>query len=170
MKNKCGFTLIEMLGTIILIGILGTIAVAGVTKYLGKSREEAYDLLKNTVYEAVSNCAAESNCILFNDVTFSVEELKQKGYIDSFKNPKDNSKECNGKVTVKVKKSEGTGDITKYNTNECENSECINGNNRVEIDEAYDKYLYKVEVECDGFTKNKTKYYPNGIEEKDWEE
>ena len=33
MKNNKGFTLIEMLGTVVILGIIGTIVVAGVTKY-----------------------------------------------------------------------------------------------------------------------------------------
>ena len=37
MKNKKGFTLIEMLGTVVILGIIGTIAVTAVTKYLGSS-------------------------------------------------------------------------------------------------------------------------------------
>lgn len=161
MKNSKGFTLIEMLGTIAILGILGTIVVAGVTKYLGSSRKKAYKMLHDAAYEAVSNCASESNCILSNNSTITVDELKSKGYLDSFKNPKSNSGDCTGKVTVKVKESSGTGKINS--------SDSLYGNKKVEIDEANTKYLYKVEVSCTGF-KEEPIYYPNGTTEEDWNE
>lgn len=168
MKNRYGFTLIEMLGTIVILGVLGTIAVAGVTKYLKQSRQKAYDMLKDAAYEAVSNCASESNCILSDNAEFTVAELIEKGYLDSFKNPKNSSEECTGKVVVKVKSATGTGKITESNTGDCESGNCINGNKKVEVDEAYSSYLYKVTVNCSGFTNQDPSYYPKGTTETDW--
>ena len=160
MKNNKGFTLIEMLGTVVILGVIGTIAVAGVTKYLVNSRKEAYKMLQDAAYEAVNNCASESNCILSNGTDISISDLKSKGYLDSFKNPKNSSQECSGTVTVRIKENSGNGNITS-------SSYGISGNKKVEVDEANTKYFYKVIVNCDGFDKT-PKYYPNGTTEEDW--
>ena len=97
-------------------------------------------------------------------------DLKALGYIDSFKNPKDESKECSGTVTVQIVESTGTGSINGYNSGECDgnDSNCLNGNYKVEVDEAYNKYLYKVEVSCDGI-KNEPSYYPTGTSKEDYD-
>ena len=68
-----------MLGTVVILGIIGTIAVTAVTKYLGSSRKEAYKMLQDALYEAVNNCASESNCILSDGTTMTVSDLKNKG-------------------------------------------------------------------------------------------
>lgn len=157
MSNNKGFTLIEMLGTIVILGIIGTIAIAGVTKYLGSSRKEAYKMLQDALYEAVNNCASEGNCILSNGTTIDVSLLKEKGYLDSFKNPKDSSKECSGNVEVRVVQSDSNGKINS-----------IDENGKVDVNEANTKYLYKVTINCSGFNDNTPRYYPNGTTEKEW--
>ena len=168
MKNNKGFTLIEMLGTVVILGIIGTIAVTAVTKYLVSSRKEAYKMLQDALYEAVSNCASESNCNLSNDTTMTVSDLKNKGYLDSFKNPKNSSKECDGSVVVKIVESSGSGKIKNYSSSNCSDGpNCINGNSKVEVDEANTKYFYKVIVNCDGFDST-PRYYPNGTTEEEW--
>ena len=169
MSNNKGFTLIEMLGTIVILGIIGTIAIAGVTKYLGSSRKEAYKMLQDALYEAVSNCASESNCILSNGTAIDVSELKEKGYLDSFKNPKNSFKECSGSVVVKIVESSGSGKIKGYDSSSCSDtdSNCINGNSKVEVDEDNTKYFYKVIVNCDGFDST-PRYYPNGTDNEGW--
>lgn len=160
MKNNKGFTLIEMLGTVVILGVIGTIAVAGVTKYLVNSRKEAYKMLYDAAYEAVNNCASESNCILSDSTDISISDLKSKGYLDSFKNPKNSSQECSGTVTVRIKENSGNGNITS-------SSDSIYGNKKVEVDEANTKYFYKVIVNCDGFDST-PRYYPNGTTEEEW--
>ena len=42
--NKKGFTLVELLGVIILLGILATIAVVGYSNYLGNSKKKAFTI------------------------------------------------------------------------------------------------------------------------------
>ncbi len=157
MKNNKGFTLIEMLGTVVILGVIGTIVITGVTKYLGGSRKEAYKMLQDALYEAVNNCASESNCILSDGTTIYVSELEEKGYLDSFKNPKDSSKECIGSVDVKVVQSDNNGKVNS-----------INGQSgKVDVNEANTKYLYKVDINCSGFNST-PRYYPNGTTEEEW--
>ena len=44
MNNK-GFTLVEILATIAILGILSGIVIGGVQKYIEKSRQQAYDTM-----------------------------------------------------------------------------------------------------------------------------
>ena len=169
MKNNKGFTLIEMLGTVVILGIIGTIAVTAVTKYLGSSKKEAYKMLQDAAYEAVNNCASESNCILSDGTTIQISELKEKGYLDSFKNPKNSSKECSGSVEVKIEETYGSGKIENYNSSDCSDDDpnCKNGNAKVEVDESNTKYYYKVTLDCEGFDST-PRYYPNGTDNEGW--
>ena len=40
LKNKKGFSLVELLAVIVIVGILATLAVAGVTRYVNGARRE----------------------------------------------------------------------------------------------------------------------------------
>ncbi len=56
MKNKKGFTLVEMLAVIVILGLLMAIAVQSVTKYIEKSRRDTYIA---TAREYITVAAAE---------------------------------------------------------------------------------------------------------------
>ena len=47
MKNNKGFTLIEVLGTLVLVSIVVVIGVMTFSETLSVSKEEAYKLMKN---------------------------------------------------------------------------------------------------------------------------
>ena len=51
MNNK-GFSMIELLGVIVIIGILAGLAIPAVTKYIGKTRDRAYDNIYESAYSA----------------------------------------------------------------------------------------------------------------------
>lgn len=55
MKDKRGFTLVELLATITILGIISSIAVVSVTKYLEQAKKSTYADLERTVYEAARN-------------------------------------------------------------------------------------------------------------------
>lgn len=55
MKDKKGFTLIEVMGVIILLGIIATIAVPTVERYVTSSREKSYETTIYKIIEAARN-------------------------------------------------------------------------------------------------------------------
>lgn len=62
MKNKKGFTLIEILAVVAILGILSLIAVPNVLKYLKTSQEQAMITQENTI-AAAANLYNEDYCI-----------------------------------------------------------------------------------------------------------
>ena len=50
--NKKGFTMVELLAVIVILGVLGTIGVVVTNKYLVQSREKSYRILSQTIYES----------------------------------------------------------------------------------------------------------------------
>lgn len=102
MLNKKGFTLMEMLGAVALIGILGTVAVVGTQKYIAKSRAKSYKTMSQSIYEAAENCAIEGNCDFVSQNTISTDNLIDDGYLDDLKNPIQSKSDCRGTVSVSV--------------------------------------------------------------------
>lgn len=95
--NKQGYTLIEVLAVITIIGIIATTATIAYNHYLTSSKESAYNALANSAYEATENYISEKDKKEDNTYTFS--ELKSDGYLESTKDPDKNESSCDGKVT-----------------------------------------------------------------------
>lgn len=131
MKNNKGFTLIEMLGAVTLLGILGTVAIVGTSKYIASSRAKSYKMMSQSLYEAVENCAVEGKCSLPG--TFNTSYLIDEGYLDRLKNPINKNNDCTGTILV---------------TN--------NGASSVSLE--YVDYKYKVTLNCPGLEKIKKDY------------
>lgn len=114
--NKKGFTMVELLAVIVILGVLGTIGVVATNKYLVQSREKSYKIMSQTLYEATMNCMIQGKCATPTKtmaVTYTSGKLVELGYIDSMKNPRSSGKDCDGKVTV-LTSSENNIDYKKY--------------------------------------------------------
>lgn len=108
MNNK-GFSLIEMLATVVILGVLGTIAVVGTTKYINQSRKKAYVVMSQSIYEAAMNCQTKGNCTTGK---YGSDELMKKGYIDELKNPISKNNQCFGYVNIN--ESDPSKEYKKY--------------------------------------------------------
>lgn len=92
MKNK-GFTLIEVLAVIIILGVIGLIVMPVVTNSLRESKDDLYEVQISNIKEASKTWAADNIYTLPTGVDESVivtlETLQTEGYIDEgIKNPK----------------------------------------------------------------------------------
>ena len=129
--NKKGFTMVELLAVIVILGVLGTIGVVVTNKYLVQSREKSYRILSQTIYEAYENCAIQGNCSLpsaGNSLPpYNINDLLNMGYLENLKNPYSSQADCTGTITV----SAGTNYTSKD----------------------YIKYTYKVNLNCNGIKK-----------------
>ena len=103
MKNNKGFTFVELLAVILMIGILLTIAVPTVTSLLSKGTNDYYHSLEDNMVIATRDYTTDYRTILprkINDTTtIDLSELVNNQYIDKI-NDKD-GKKCEGKVTIK---------------------------------------------------------------------
>lgn len=134
LKNNKGFTLIEVLSTVTILGIIGTIVTVSVSRYLAKSKLRSYTMMSQSIYEAVENCIIENVCNLEDD-EIKTETLKNYGYIKNLESPKKGAGECSGTVNIK------------------DNDPSQSQNN------AYKNYSYEVKLNCPGVA-NKTLTWP----------
>jgi len=111
MKQK-GFTLVEILAVITIIGILALITIPTVDSIIRGSKNDAYEVQKNSILASLKNWAA-SKTLALPDVngetlTTTIGDLKKAGFIDvETKNPVNDL--CFSNATVLV--------ITRANNN-----------------------------------------------------
>lgn len=94
---KKGFTLVELLGVIILLGVIALVITPAVDKTIKKGKVEAFEKTKENILAGAQNWASDNRMILpekDNDfITITIKELKQEGYLDyELRNPK--TKKC----------------------------------------------------------------------------
>ncbi len=126
---KRGFTLVELLATIVVISIVALIIFPLVSKNIGGAREDLYEVQVQNIIKAAKAKALEEESILKNAkygaVYISVEELQTstgsngKTYLESetIKNPIEEDKVMNGYVEILYNEEE-KGYTYKYLTEE----------------------------------------------------
>ncbi|MBQ2946643.1 MAG: type II secretion system protein [Bacilli bacterium] len=99
MKKK-GFTLVELLAVLVILSILSIIATVTVSSILNDSKSSLSDRQKRNIENAAETYYLKEG-MNSNDMCISVEELIEKGYIDSVtvKDPQDR-KEMTGYVKI----------------------------------------------------------------------
>ncbi len=102
--NKKGFTMIELLATIVILSILGVIGVTSTTKYLKQSKQKSYKMMSETVYEATMNCMVQGKCetptSAVTPTTYTTANLIDLGYLRKLENPGRKNSVCEGSVNV----------------------------------------------------------------------
>jgi len=96
MKNKKnGFTFVELLGVITIIGILSLIAVPTIEKIVKENKEQIYQKQLDNIVLSLKNWASDNRKFLpekdGEELTITLSNLKADGYIEyDVKNPKTN--------------------------------------------------------------------------------
>lgn len=97
-KNQKGFTLVELMGVILILGIILLIAVPAVTKFLGKSKDQYYETTIDNIesateellmdYDGLVPQAKDGGTVYEKSVTeFYLKNLVDLKYIDSVEDP-----------------------------------------------------------------------------------
>lgn len=93
-KNSGGFTLIEIIAVVIIIGILAIVTVPSVSRYIANTRKTAYSSHEESMKRAAESYTIECldgtnpNCLLPDRGTkqkLYLNELVDKGYLDNLK-------------------------------------------------------------------------------------
>ena len=92
--NSKGFTLVELLGVIIIIAIISILIIPSVENVIKKSNDTVYNNQINTILKASYDCTLKNISLLPDEGEINyltLGELKILGLIDSnIKNPKTN--------------------------------------------------------------------------------
>ena len=131
--NKKGFTLIEILATITILGILSGLAVNAVTKYKEKTIKESYYTMEDTIYDAAQAYIEKKGSIFTGTKTVSTQTLIDEGYLPVLYDPKNDDNTCSGEVLIT--RDKGTGTVL-------------------------DKYTYIVKVNCHSYQSQRVTCMP----------
>ena len=103
-KNKKGFTLVELLGAIVILVLLSLIAIPVVTNAVKKNNEKLYNIqIKNVKISAKVWADDNSNKLpqIGNYLTITLKDLQKLGYVDkTLKNPKTGEKMEDFNITI----------------------------------------------------------------------
>ncbi len=122
--NKKAFTLVELLGTIVILGIIGMITTPVIQNTIDKNNTKlCYDQRKSFIKAAKNYIASNPFKNLKEEATITIGELIDEGYIEDseLKNPKGGNFSPNSAVKItyngkKIKYTYEKGDDEK----ECE--------------------------------------------------
>lgn len=109
MKNKKGFTLIELVAVVTLLAAITLVSVPSIVNTLKKNEEKEYKEFE-TVLKRATELYVERNRSLYPElnniggtVDVEAETLINEGYLkQSLKNPNNNTPVTNYKVNIKV--------------------------------------------------------------------
>lgn len=97
--KKNGFTMIELLAVIVIIGILSTVVIISVSRYLNNANNTAYTSMMDTIYEGSQNYIMDNIDLLEeNKINITTDDLS--AYIDELVNPKNKSTKCSANITI----------------------------------------------------------------------
>ena len=116
MNNK-GFTFIEILAVIVLIGILSSIAIIGVSRYRENAKNKDYEALARSSYNAMEEYMIKNPY----KKKASLETLENGSFLSNRKDPGTKTTDCTGSVEVETEEdgSNGTMDKNKYTVYLC---------------------------------------------------
>lgn len=106
-KNK-GFTMVELLATVVILGILAGIGVPLVYRYLNKTRTNSYNHMLTGAYDAANNVVLEKNLSCGNDNNacyFRLSDLVENEYLENLDDPSKHGSKCDGVIRVSLPSS-----------------------------------------------------------------
>lgn len=112
MKNKRGFTMIELLAVIIILGILVTMAVVSVSGVMNSSYDTTYDTFETSMEEAATSYLLDHTGEIPNEgevVRLSAAMLVEEGYLDYMEDPRNEAENCQDDSYILVSRGNDVG-------------------------------------------------------------
>ena len=98
---KKGFTLIEMLGVIVILSLLTLVTYTGVSTMNRNYKEKEFEDYKKTLCMAAKTYISRESIKIEDEVNIQVNELLVNGYIDKVvENPETEQEEYEAKIKV----------------------------------------------------------------------
>ena len=110
--NKKGFTMLELLAVIIILGIVMTLAYMGVSKYLEQARSTTYSDFEKNITSGVTNYLIDHTGSIPDEgesLVVDVEKLVCEGYIENLQDPRESARTCNLESYAIDKRNANTG-------------------------------------------------------------
>ena len=105
-RSDLGFTMVELLAVIVLMGILFAIAIPAVTKYINKSKKASFETALKTSYEAAENYMMDNDTAIILPVGGNTEvtlsELTRLDYMENVYDTVGEQKLCSDNAESKV--------------------------------------------------------------------
>lgn len=142
--NKKGFTMIELLAAVTLLGIISGIAVVSYTRYQKKVRQDAYEAMEKSALSAAQNYIADRGIIIPeapSTRTIDVVTLVDTGFLNKLEDPRTKGDMCHSGSKVEVSKTKHSG-------------------------ATLEEYTYIVTIKCNGYTSSREDAAGNKLEGK----
>ena len=110
--NKKGFTMLELLAVIIILGIVIGLAYTSISKYLNQARNATYSDFEQNIKDGVTNYLIDHTGSIPSEgksLVVDVKKLVCEGYVESLQDPNESSKTCNLESYAIVKRNNDTG-------------------------------------------------------------
>ena len=92
--NKNGYTMVELLAVIAIIGLIFTIGIVSYSSLINRSNEAVYESYIDGMHEAAITYVMDNPLSDKSSKKITINELINSGKIDYINNPKDSNDKC----------------------------------------------------------------------------
>lgn len=107
--NNKGFTLVEILGTIVIIGILMGMGIVAYSRYRNKANTTSYKVIEKNAISAAEEYFIDNP----NKNKVTLDELVNESYLETIQDPASRNDKCTGEVSIIAKNKKGERSIEK---------------------------------------------------------